>query len=393
MTARPRARRAAVRASCWPRWSPCSRCRSPGAGAGEGAAGPAARRSARSRPPSAPPRPALADRARRHDAGLRPQRRGPLAAGGPARGRRLRAARPAPHRPRHVVRRLGPRPRLRRPPGRRRRRARRARPRSPGSRGTPRRRAPTSRATACGASSPGDFDAYIARWARQVAAYGGPVRLRFAQEMNGRWFPWAERANGNRRGEFVRAWRHVHAIFARAGAPQRPLGVVPRGRVDPALAVPGPHAGRRPRAGRVQRRHGRLPAPVAVVPRGLRPVAGLPPRRSARRKPIELSEVGSTEQGGSKAAWIHGMFRELRRRPEVRSVVWFNVRKEADWRIESSRSAQRAFAAEGIRAATRRGPGRRRTPASGCSRRASGRTGSRSRRRSRRRAGRTSGSR
>ena len=64
----------------------------------------------------------------------------------------------------------------------------------------------------------GDFDAYIARWARQVAAYGRPVRLRFAQEMNGRWFPWAERANGNRRGEFVRAWRHVHAIFARAGA-------------------------------------------------------------------------------------------------------------------------------------------------------------------------------
>ena len=65
-----------------------------------------------------------------------------------------------------------------------------------------------------------------------------------------------------------------------------------------------------------------------------------------RRKPIELSEVGSTEQGGSKAAWIRGMFDELGGARTSGRVVWFNLRKEADWRIESSRSAQRAFAAE-----------------------------------------------
>jgi hypothetical protein len=39
------------------------------------------------------------------------------------------------------------------------------------------------------------------------------------------------------------------------------------------------------------------------------------------------------------------MFGEIQRRPYIRSIVWFNLRKEADWRIESSRSAERAFAA------------------------------------------------
>ena len=44
----------------------------------------------------------------------------------------------------------------------------------------------------------GRYDALIRRWARDLAAYGGPVRLRFAQEMNGNWYPWAETFNGNR---------------------------------------------------------------------------------------------------------------------------------------------------------------------------------------------------
>ena len=180
------------------------------------------------------------------------------------------------------------------------------------------------------------------------------MRLRFAQEMNGRWFPWAERANGNRRGEFARAWRHVHAIFARAGARNVRWVWCPvagsiqasqypgRTQVD-VLGLAGFNGGTA-----VFRRQWRS-FRVAFGP-SLDFLHGL-----GRRKPIELSEVGSIEQGGSKAAWIHGMFRELRRRPEVRSVVWFNVRKEADWRIESSRSAQRAFAAEVSRGGGQRG--------------------------------------
>ena len=75
-------------------------------------------------------------------------------------------------------------------------------------------------------------------------------------------------------------------------------------------------------------------------------------RALAPDKPVALSEVASAEQGGSKAEWIEGMFAEIRRRPYIRALVWFNLRKETDWRIESSPAAQAAFAA-GARSVTR----------------------------------------
>jgi len=69
-------------------------------------------------------------------------------------------------------------------------------------------------------------------------------------------------------------------------------------------------------------------------------------------KPVSLAEVAAAQSGGDKAAWITGMFRDIERRPYIQSIVWFNVRKEADWRIESSLSAERAFEA-GLRLASR----------------------------------------
>jgi beta-mannanase len=62
-------------------------------------------------------------------------------------------------------------------------------------------------------------------------------------------------------------------------------------------------------------------------------------------KPVSLAEIAAAQAGGDKAAWIAGMFEEIQRRPYIRSIVWFNVRKEADWPIESSLGAQHAFAA------------------------------------------------
>src|SRR3712207_6364255 len=43
----------------------------------------------------------------------------------------------------------------------------------------------------------GDHDAYVARWAEQIARYRKPVVMRFAHEMNGTWYPWAQQVNGN----------------------------------------------------------------------------------------------------------------------------------------------------------------------------------------------------
>lgn len=51
----------------------------------------------------------------------------------------------------------------------------------------------------------GSFDSYIRSWARGVRALDYTIGLRFAHEMNGYWYPWAEQANGNQPGQYVHA--------------------------------------------------------------------------------------------------------------------------------------------------------------------------------------------
>jgi beta-mannanase len=190
----------------------------------------------------------------------------------------------------------------------------------------------------------GAHDAYIKRWAQAIAAYRQPVILRFAQEMNGGLYPWAESTNGNRAGQFVTAWRHVHAIFDAAGASNvRWVWAPVTGNV-----VAGQYPGT---------------SMVDVV--GLSgfiadtSVFGSPWRsfatafgpsldalhKLAPDKPESLAEVAAAQTGGDKATWITQMFQAIQRRSYIKSIVWFNLRKEADWRIESSRAAQSAFAA------------------------------------------------
>jgi beta-mannanase len=63
----------------------------------------------------------------------------------------------------------------------------------------------------------GAHDSYIRSWAEAAKAYGKPLLIRFAPEMNGNWYPWSEQVNGNSPGGYVQAWQHVHNIFAEDG--------------------------------------------------------------------------------------------------------------------------------------------------------------------------------
>jgi beta-mannanase len=72
----------------------------------------------------------------------------------------------------------------------------------------------------------------------------------------------------------------------------------------------------------------------------------------APTKPIMIAETASSEAGGSKAAWItDALSTQLPQNfPRVKALVWFNWRIYEgslwhDWPIESSVSAQAAFAA------------------------------------------------
>jgi mannan endo-1,4-beta-mannosidase len=60
----------------------------------------------------------------------------------------------------------------------------------------------------------GRYDTQLRRQAQDIAAFGDPLYLRFAHEMNGNWYPWAADVNGNTAPQYATAWRHVHQLFA-----------------------------------------------------------------------------------------------------------------------------------------------------------------------------------
>ena len=60
----------------------------------------------------------------------------------------------------------------------------------------------------------GAFDDYVSAMAPGIRGLDYPVAIRFAHEMNGFWYPWCEQSNGDRPGDYVNGWRHVHDIFS-----------------------------------------------------------------------------------------------------------------------------------------------------------------------------------
>jgi hypothetical protein len=189
----------------------------------------------------------------------------------------------------------------------------------------------------------GKFDSYIRTWAHTLAAWKHPVLLRFAQEMDGNWFPWDDHANGNHAGEFVQAWRHVHHIFALAGATNvkwiwspafaRSTAQFPGSAYVNVMATTCQNGGR-PLFARGWQSFARGCGTAIDRLHALEP-----------KLPIQLAETATAEKGGSKARWIRNMWAYLRARPYVTSMIWFNLIKETNWRIDSSPSAERAFAA------------------------------------------------
>ena len=188
----------------------------------------------------------------------------------------------------------------------------------------------------------GRFDSYIRAWARRLASFGHPVWLRFAQEMNGNWYPWGVGINSNEPGQFVAAWRHVHAIFQAAGAGNVRWVWSPVGGAPPSL-YPGPGEvdilGVTCLNGGTRLFQHRWRSFGEICDNTINALHRLEPRL-----PIQISEVATAGAGGNRSAWVAGMFADLAHRPAVRSLIWFDLRQAADWTL-SQPSALAAFRA------------------------------------------------
>jgi hypothetical protein len=201
----------------------------------------------------------------------------------------------------------------------------------------------------------GNYDSYIRQWARDAKAWGKPLFLRFNHEMNGNWYPWSEQTNGNKPGEYVKMWRHVHDIFRQEGATnvtwvwsvntvyntasRNLAGLYPGDSYVDWVAIDGYNWGTNPSKPDQWKSFSQVMTETYDLLGQIAP-----------NKPVMISEFGSTEYGGSKANWTSDALTTQipSRFPRIKAVVWFNWNAyegsgRMDWVIESSSSAQNAF--------------------------------------------------
>ena len=174
----------------------------------------------------------------------------------------------------------------------------------------------------------GDHDREVRAFARQVAAYRGPVLLRFAHEMNGNWFSWGADVNGNTPADFVAAWRHVHGVFQDEGA--RNVSWVwsvnnlesAAAEAEIAALYPGDRyvnwvstSGFNWGEAYDWSSWREADALYGTTYRAL----------SSFGKPIMISEIATTDIGGDPEAWATDTLARLRTGyPLVRAVVWYD---------------------------------------------------------------------
>ncbi len=190
----------------------------------------------------------------------------------------------------------------------------------------------------------GHYDDYIRRMAAGVRDFGRPVYMRPFPEMNGDWTGW----NGNPQA-LVTAWRRIWQIFETGGAHN-------------VRWVWSPNVTDEPRT-EANRMENYFPGEQYVDVLALdgfnwgttRPAIGW---RSAEqvfrtgydrvialgRRPVWFAEIGSTDEGGSKAQWVNELLTNAHIWfPRLTAIVWFDEDKEADWRIGSSPGSLEAF--------------------------------------------------
>jgi hypothetical protein len=196
----------------------------------------------------------------------------------------------------------------------------------------------------------GFFDGYIAEYANAIKTFGGPVMVRPFHEMDGFWYPWGGLVNGNSPEDLLDAWRHVHDIFEEVGATNvtwvwsvNHLSVpdIPENSIDrywPGdayvdwIGISGFNWG------------------AAGVDSTWKPFREVYDERyqdlRGYDKPIVLTELGTPEVGGDKAAWIQDAFDVVQEDyPRIKAVLWYDKRDTGlrDWRISSSPEALQSF--------------------------------------------------
>jgi hypothetical protein len=195
----------------------------------------------------------------------------------------------------------------------------------------------------------GHYDDYIRDFGQLLSGFSRTVYLRPMHEMNGNWYPWCGPVSENSAELYIRTWRSLHHMVSKetgaglrwvwspyaASFPPNAHNAMeryfPGEDVVDWLGLDGYNWGAAPQGAGWQ-------SFAQIFHAAYHTLAALSP------KPMMIAETACNEHGGDKAAWIRQAFADVKTAyPRVRLLVWFDIDKECDWRMDSSPTTLSAF--------------------------------------------------
>jgi mannan endo-1,4-beta-mannosidase len=196
----------------------------------------------------------------------------------------------------------------------------------------------------------GTFDPELRRLGAEIKSLPHGATVRPMPDPNTPWYAWSGTANGNRPGDYVRAWKHVRSVLQRAAGAKVKLmwSVYARSVPDTkqnALAVYFPGAKQVDVVGADAYNFGTAQGLTWTAPADLFVPAYATIQKLAK-KPFWISETGSTSRGGDEGAWIGALGQLGKTMPKLAGVVWYDVKDATgDFRVPRKGAAAAAFKA------------------------------------------------
>lgn len=204
-------------------------------------------------------------------------------------------------------------------------------------------------------------DSYLQRVADGMKKYPYTIYVRPWGEMNANWSSWQPTATGNKPdggtpAEFIAAWRYVVNFFRSRGvtnlkfvfdpdasdySDNTPIPIIwPGADYVDVLGIDGYNWGANTATGDTWREFDAIFSNMYGILTGLHPTAPVWICEVGCKEPT-VSDGAPADAAHSKAVWLQNMFKMLDagKFPRITNIAWFNVKKERDWRLESSTAA------------------------------------------------------
>ncbi len=190
----------------------------------------------------------------------------------------------------------------------------------------------------------GGYDPYIKDFAARLKDIDGDVYLRFAHEPNGDWYPWSSAKIGN--DKYIRMYRHVKDVVDAEGAKNVKWVFAVNWEDIPKdnsykISYPGDeyadYIGIDGYNWGASQSWSRWMTFAEIFGERYEDITRV------IKKPVMISEFGSSSSGGDKRLWIEEAMAGIKGLKGVAAFVIFNVDKETDWKLSPGSAAGAEF--------------------------------------------------